>query len=318
MRKKLVILLTFLVATLISLSMTNLAHAQYATAINWEPPYKENGYDSLFYNTWVVGYENGTTVNLQVSYYYPYYEYYDNINVTAVRLIFDNGYNVNASIPSPIRINYGYTHTFKISFIANTTNLSNAVAHTYSLIVTYNYTKSASYTDSYPYYDFSPGYEFVVLSANQVDIMTLNTEYQAIYTPWDYFTSSAAQWDAVQAEMQYYLAITYAAEFYYVNATTHLQNATSLMNQAYTAEESYVTTEQQLMVNSTKISNDAAMITANAATTTANAAVTSANAAKTSANGTMNESYGYVLFGVGFILIGIGAIVYGLRKPKSA
>jgi hypothetical protein len=301
MRKKLVILLSFLVATLIPLSTISPSHASItSTSAVWQPPYIERGYDSLFYSTNVAGYENGTTATLEVIVYNNYHS--PNVNVTDVKLVFSAiGINESASLPSPVEINYGRYQSFNVGFTALLAEFPNAPPQApYSSTVYVNYNVTGAITQAPT---VSP-LAFVVLSPDQIDMINLYNEYQADLT-WSSFSSSVAQSLMYQAKVQYSLATTYYIPLWdLTNAMTHLQNATNLYGQAIGAEENYTTASQGATLNESKAIPSALN--------------TIADAAKTFANGNMNSSYGWILFGFGFILIGIGVIVYAFRKPKKA
>jgi hypothetical protein len=205
MRKKLVILLSFLVATLIPLSTISPSHASItSTSAIWQPPYIERGYDSLFYSANVAGYEDGTTATLQVIVYNNYHS--PNVNVTAVKLVFTAiGINESASLPSPVEINYDKYQSFNVGFTALLTEFPNTppqAPYSSTVYVYYNVT-GVIHTDS----SVSP-LAFVVLSADQVNMTNLYNEYQAVLS-WSSFSSPVAQSLMYQAKVQYSLATTY-------------------------------------------------------------------------------------------------------------
>jgi len=278
MRKMLVILFGFLVATLISMSTISPAQAA-VEEFSWQPPYAYRGYESQFYSTYIVGYEDGATVNLKVL---VQSDSSPNINVTSLSLVFDNGFNVTSDLQtSPVKIDYNQYHSFDVSFTADVTKLSNLRVHAYTIYVNYNDTGGPDTYYAYSSWD----YPFVVFSASQVDAIELKREYDATSTSWYNFETAEAKSLARQASVEGSLAYNYLYQWDFANAKTHFQNALDLYNQTFEAEHE----------RGSKL-EDAQMNYYNAAVT---------------------QAYAWLLTGVGVILIGIGAIIYAVKKPKA-
>lgn len=299
MRKMPAILFGFLIATLISMSTISPAQAAIQQ-FSWQPPYKYRGYESRFYSTYIVGYEHGATVNLRVPVEGGYSPY---MNVTAVSLVFDTGFNVTLNYTaSPVKIDYDETHVFYVSFAANVTELSNLWAHTYTIYVKRNYPSIGTWTTSWN--SWSPSYRFVVFSTEQVEAMELEDEYNTIEAYWDYFESAEGRLLAHEAEVEGDVGYNYLNRWDFANAKTHFQNGVDLWEDAFAAEENWLTTYQEAMLNATKNEADAAL--------------TEADAAARSADAAMNQFYVWILLGLGMILTGIGVITYAFKKPKAA
>jgi len=292
------VLLTALLATLILASTCKPAQASIQS-YSWKPgTYVYKGYDS-YYGSSIVAYLDGTTVYVTIPVINDYYG--SNINVTAVNMVFDWGLNKSCSRTLPVKIDYGKTEYFDISFTADISKASNAWAHTYTTYVKYNYTYGqGTWTMGYDY-------KFVVYSQSQKDVMDLSREYSAYssnYPPYN-FQIIKGRLLATQAGVEASQAQTFVGIGNFTAAKTHYQTAIDLYDQAFAAEEDKGVAKE-----------DAAL---NATIKEADAAVKTADAAMVEAQAVWNQAYGYILFGLGFLLIGVGAILYGLtKKPKTA
>lgn len=313
----------FLLATLISMPIIGTAQASIQT-FTWLPPYVIRGSETMFYQTYIVGYKTGETASLQVlvdTYLgYPYYGYRPT-NVSAVKIWFDwdiNYTSTEASIDNPIQIPAYQTRIFTINFtVPSTTVASNFVAHTYTIYVEYvNATtgpKRIVGTMQISWNSVSPSYRFAVYSADQADVMDLVIKYQSHYSAYPptptYFTSIQARLFAGQAVIE---ATTGSLRYTRGNVTgakIQYQTALNLYEKALSTERDWGTTTQAATLNLTKVNAEAALKNANAAMTEANAAMIVANA-------TMYQSYAWLLFGIGFIIISIGVFVYAAKKPR--
>jgi len=297
------VLLTALLATLILFSTCKPAQASIQSYI-WKPGYYVyKGYDS-YYGTSIVAYLDGATVYVTIPVINDYYYGSPNINVTAVSMVFDWGLNKSCSTTLPVKIDYGETKYFDISFTADISKASNSWAHTYTTYVKFNYTYYGSkYTTTWTMgYD----YKFVVYSKDQKDVMDLSREYNAYdsnYPPYD-FQTIKGRLLATQAGVEASQAQTLVGIGNFTAAKTHYQTAVSLYDQAFAAEEEKGVAKEDAQLN---------------ATITGSEAVTKeADAAMLQAQALMNQAYGYILLGLGFVLVGVGAILYGFRKPKPA
>ncbi len=306
MRKMPAILFGFLVATSISMSTISPAQA-FIQEFSWLPPYTYRGYQSEIYDSSIVGYEHGATVTLTVPVREVNSPY---INVTAVGLVFDTGFNVNLNYTaSPVKIDNGETHLFDVSFTANVTELSSLWAHTYSIYVNFNFPYTGEFTREWD--SFYPSYKFVVFSTEILEAMELKDEYNTIRTYWEYFESVEGRSLAYEAEEEGEIGYDYLSRWDFANAKIHFQNGIDLWEDAFVAEEDWLTTYQEAMLNATKNEADAAL-------TAADAALTEADAAARSADAAMNQFYVLILVGLGMILTGIGVVTYAFKKPKAA
>lgn len=294
------VLLTALLATLILASTCKPAQASIQSYI-WKPgTYVYKGYDS-YYGSSIVAYLDGATVYVTIPVINDYYYGSPNINVTAVNMVFDWGLNKSCSRTLPVKIDYGKTEYFDVSFTADISKASNSWAHTYTTYVKFNYTSGGHvYTDK-----MTRGYDylFVVYAQSQKDVMDLSREYSAdsSYS----FNTIKGRLLATQAGVEASQAQTFAGIGNFTAAKTHYQTAVDLYDQAFAVEEDKGVAME-----------DAAL---NATITGADAAVKEADAAMLQAQASMNQAYGYILLGLGFVLVGVGAILYGLtKKPKTA
>jgi len=293
------VLLTALLATLVLASTFKHAQASIGSYI-WEPgSYVYMGYDS-YYGTYIVAYVDGSMVHVTIPIYddlYPGYGYGDNINVTDVYMVFDWGLNQSCSTDLPVKIDYGETGYFEVSFEADEGDASNAWAHTYTTYATFNYTSYGfNYTSTWTMgYD----YKFVVWSEDQNDAMDLSRTYDAYvnaYPPY-YFSTREGGISASKAAAEASQGDIYWTTGNFTQAKAHYQNAVNYYEDAFAAEEDKGVEMEDTNMNATKTEADAAMV---------------------EAQGIMNQSYGYILLGLGFVLVGVGAILYGAKKPKPA
>src|SRR3989304_4042894 len=101
MRKISIIMSAFLLVTLISMPIIGTAQAAIQQ-FTWLPPYEYRGYDSTFYQTYIVAYKTGATASLQIPVYsdtyvgHPYHSYRPT-NVSAVKIGFDWGTNYTST-----------------------------------------------------------------------------------------------------------------------------------------------------------------------------------------------------------------------------
>ena len=298
MRKMLVILFGFLVVASVSMSTISPAQASIQP-FSWLPPYTYRGYESS-YDSSIVGYEHGATVTLRVPVKGDYSPY---MNVTAVSLVFDTGFNVTLNYTAnPIKIDYDETHYFDVSFTANVTETSNLWAHTYTIYVKWDFPFTGTWTEEWD--RWWPYYRFVVFSTEQSEAMELEDEYDTIRTYWEYFQSVEGRLLAHEAEVEGEIGNDYLYRWEFANAKTHFQNGIDLWEDAFAAEEDWLTTYQEAMLNATKNEADAAL--------------TEADAAARSADASMNQFYVWILVGLGMILTGVGVITYAFKKPKVA
>lgn len=270
------------------------AHAYVDTPI-WVPPYAFKGYENTYYYTYIVAYTNGSTVSIKIPVYGSYSNY---INVTFVSMKFDWGLNMTLNYSSnPVRINYGDTHYFDLSFMANINDAPWVWAHTWTVDVelTDSYGSKTSWTNT-------PGYYFVVFSQDQVDTRTLMGEYNALVG--NYYP------DTVEASLLKQQAISEAnvaqnsmQQGNFTDSKAHYQQAISLIQQSMDSEGTRGGAFEDAELNATL--------------TEASASMKQADAAMLQAQALMNQGYGYILSGLGWILIGVGVIVYGMRKPKQ-
>jgi hypothetical protein len=297
-------------------------------AWTWLPPYVIRGYDDLFYNDYIAGYEAGSTATLNVPVYNNWMSPYT-MNVSAVKIGFDWNINYSSSEPSvsnPVQLLYDETHDFKISFtVPDTTVASNMWTHTYTIYVEWvNATGGliGSWTRDWSYVS----YKFAVYSADQSDAVDSYSEYQSLHNnyPPSSFDNIQAKLLATQAGTQADMGMVLYSRGDFTGAKTKIQTALDLYDQAFTTEGDWGTTYQGAELNTSlyeaeaaKATAEATMIEANASQTQANAAMKEAEASIITANATINQSYAWMLFGVATVLFGVAAIVYAIRKPKT-
>ena len=266
----------------------------YVQAPIWIPPYAFKGYENTYYYTSIVAYTNGSTVPIKIP---VSGDYSDGTNVTFVSMKFDWGLNVTLDYRSnPVRINYGDTHYFDLSFMANINDASWVWAHTWTIDVEYNY---YGFNNSWTY---TPGNLFVVFSPDQVDTRTLAGEYNALVSSY-YPNTVEARLLKQQAYSEANVAADSMQKGNFTESKAHYQQAISLIQQSMDSEGTRGEAIEDAQLNATL--------------TEASASMRQADAAMLQAQAIMNQGYGYVLFGLGWILIGIGVIAYGMRKPKQ-
>jgi hypothetical protein len=318
MRKMPILLSVLFAVTLISMLTISPAQASIEEP-TWLPPYVFKGYDDMYYQEYIVGYETGEEALLSVpvySNYYmgsPYWDYQP-INVSAVIVEFDWGINYTSTEVSeddPVQIPKYETETFTIEFtVPSTTVASNLLAHEYTIWVEHvNATTGSKEIRDRWSADWDwwyPDYMFAVFSADQADIMDLFIEYQAYYDSFEPedFDSAEASFLAGEAVIEATAAHFLLMRGDFAGAKTKLETAVDLYTQAFTAGGDWGTTYQGAMLNVTLNEADANK--------------TLAKAAMTEADAVLNQSYAYLLFGIGFIIIGVGVLVYAYKKPQAA
>jgi tetratricopeptide (TPR) repeat protein len=291
-----------LFAVMILAPMVNQAHAGVLQWI-WSD-YIYRGYDNYYgYN--IIAYLNGTTAKLKVPVYNDVSWMGPSVNITAVSLVFDTGYNLTLS--TVVNATLYSTKYFDFSFTADTSILSNLWAHTYTIYVDLQDISGWKWDDYWVYqWNWYTSYKFAVYLPEQKDVMDLYMKYDSYYDSYPpyYFQTIAAHMLATQAGVEATLAQNFVNLGNFTEAKAHYQTAVSLYEQALDAEE-----------NKGVAIEDAEL---NATIKEGNAAEKTADAAMLNAQAIMNQSYGYILLGLGFLLIGVGAIIYGVKKPKAS
>jgi len=330
MRKKIAILLSFVLTMAISMGMISPAQAD-TVSITWMNPVFQ-GTDS-FYGASVVAYEADSTGNeLIVTVDQDPNPLTGITNVSAVILNFDWGKNWTASgisTTSPKRLNstfptFSFTITFDVPTTATATNLA---LHQYRIIVEQvNATGFKSTLDNDLYTNFA------VYSADQKAAMSSADNYNSTVAAYTGYSWTSAE--AISLQAQAALEDSKGDDYYdrgdFANAKTSYATAVSKFEAAIAAQDEWGPTYQQVLLNNTKaalISAEANLKIAEAAQTEADAAVIEANAAMVTANATkvqadaaLTNAYGWYFIGIGFAigwtLMGIGVVIYTLRKPK--
>ncbi|MEM2971844.1 MAG: hypothetical protein QW270_05425 [Candidatus Bathyarchaeia archaeon] len=296
MRRKHLTALLIALSTVLALTfMVNQAYADIQQWIWYDYVYR--GYDN-YYSSYIVAYLNGATAKLKLP---IVNDRIYSINITAISLVFDTGYNV--TITPAVNITSGEIYYFDLNFTADVNNLPNLWAHTYTIYAHFQHEFGVgSWTREWD--DYSPPYRFVVCTSDQKDAKDLSTKYSAYsssYPPYS-FEIIGARLLATQAGVEASIAQNFANLGNFAEAKAHYQAAVNLYEQAFDVEEEKGTAMQDAEVNAMEKQADAA--------------VKEADAAMLEAQAIMNQSYGYILFGLGFILIGVGAIIYAAKKPK--
>ncbi|MEM3536336.1 MAG: hypothetical protein QXF44_01020, partial [Candidatus Bathyarchaeia archaeon] len=214
------VLFTALLAALVLMPMVNQANASIVKLIWSDYAYK--GYDS-YYGDYVIAYVNGTTAKLKVPIYNDFSS--PSMNITAVSLVFDTGYNITLS--TVVNVTYGATHYFDFSFTADTNVLSNLWSHTYKVVADLQDNSGWKYEDYWTYYSSYYGYNFVVYLPEQKDVKDLSTKYSAYYSsyPPSSFETVGAHMLVTQAIVESSLAQNYINLGNFTEAKAHMQNA---------------------------------------------------------------------------------------------
>jgi len=288
-----IVVLTVLFAGLAFMSTIKPARATIGGSLYWSG-YTFLGTDSFYGTASIVAYVNGSTVKLLIPVTSSPHSY---VNVTSINIIFETGLNKTFNYSPVVKIISGETKYFEVSFTANQNELSNLVAHTYTVYV--NFIKPDATTDKFTkdWDDFNPDYKFVVYSGDQKDIKELAAKCSVYSNLYSYVYTTQARVLAFQANAEVSQASILLNRGDFAGAKTHYGAAVTLYEQALDYEGEKGTQQQ-----------DAEM----------NAMLTEADAAMISAQALANQAYGYILFGLGWILIGIGVIIYGSKKPKAS
>jgi tetratricopeptide (TPR) repeat protein len=306
MRKKLAVLFSLVLVTLISTSAISSAQADIEEW-TWLPSYIQKDGNRVVYR-------HGSTASLLVI--------VENdlpadalMNVSKVIIAFDWGQNKTLDLSAnPKQIEHGQKGFFTVSFIADATEaISSEYAHEYVVYVEYvNATGAVVGTLSKNWNAFGP-WKFVVFSTDQADALDLSEEYDFYYSayPSYYFTSVNASQLRGQAVIEASLGDMYYARGEYALAKTQYQMALNLFSQALAAEKEWATRVAEANLNATLTGAAANM-------TIANARLREADAAMKEADAILNQSYAWILFGLGFVFMGIATIIYAAKKPKTA
>lgn len=306
MRKKSAFICGLFLVALVSLSIIKVAQA-YIERSEWQPPFAWYESDDVFHDCRIVAYSNGSTATLRIPVlnddYYPY------MNITIVRLVFDNGFKKTLNYTAnPIKVDLYDTHWFEISFTADVDKFSQYTPHDYDIRVDFNYPYSGYWSVSWS--DYYPSYRFAVFTADQEDVIEAKETYDALYQYWSSFSGVEARWLARQAAIEGSMAETHLSIWDLASANTSFWNGIDLFEQAYAADIDYLTILQDAQLNQTMTQSEALKMQADAS-------MLEATATKVQANAAMNQSYAYLLFGLGFIIISVGVLVYAMKKPKA-
>jgi len=279
-----VALLTALFAVMILMPMAKPAQASIENWM-WLPPYVTEG-----------TYVNGTTAKMKVAVKCPTYvgiDYWENIVVTAVSIVFYQWGDINKSLSTSTTIEKEKWSFLEVSFTTNTEEFTELMSHYFYIQV--NFKINGSKPDRW--LDYGSG--FKVISQNQKDAMELEDKFQAYKNayPAYYFYTVSGRVLASQAIAEAAIAENLWDTKDFAGAKSHYQTAVDLYEEAFDIDGDKGMTWQEAGVNATSKQADAAMLSAQAL---------------------MNQAYGYILVGLGFVLIGVGAIVYGMKKPKAA
>lgn len=298
MRKKSAILFGFLLATLISMSMTSVVQA-YISDYRWIGACYY-GYD-YFLDDSVVAYETDEDATLIVSVYsswyvgYPIYDYVP-VNVSAVKVGFDWGVNYTStecSEASPVQIEPFESRVFTVTFtVPATTTASNLVVHWYTIYVEHvnSTTGPKKIVGTWTEYDD----DFAVYSADQTDAQELAQKLDE----YDYPAPAAGV-------INYYRSDCFEARVLWEEGTR--EEAAG-----YDSYNSGNFTDAKTHYENAKTKYDEALsVLSSRGKELENVDITSANAA-------MNESLAWIIFGIGMVLIGVGVIIYAVKKPKAA
>jgi len=326
MRKKISLLLGFVLISAISMAMISPARADI-NVISWRPPYVSISGSQVVY-------KDGATATLQVA---VLNDVYAKLNVSKVIIEFyTTGKNKTLDLSaSPHQILMGNTEIFTVSFTVDATEVIPGSQYRYNIIVEHVNATTG------PTRLVSPALEkdwgaagltwlfYVVYVAAQVDATDSLTKYNAYYNYyWLYsWQSIAAEQKSTQAVIEKAIGDTYYGRGDYASALTQYNLANTLWGEALAAEKDWRTADDNADLNVTlteaaanlKVA-DAAVIEANAALVEANAALISANATKVQADAALTNAYGFYFIGLGFAIgwsfMGIGVIIYALRRPK--
>jgi len=327
MRKKISLLLGFVLISAISMAMISPARADI-NVISWRPPYVSISGSQVVY-------KDGATATFQVAVLNDVYA--KGLNVSKVIIEFYTmGKNKTLDLSaSPHQILNGNTEIFTVSFTADATEVITGSQYRYNIIVEHVNATTG------PTQLVSPALEkdwgaagltwlyYVVYTATQVDASDSESKYNSYYYYYSGYSwqSFAARQKATQAVIEEGIGDTYYGRGDYASALTQYNLANTLWEAALAAEKDLRTASDTADLNVTlseAAANlkeaDAAVIEANAALTEANAAVIAANATKVQADAALTNAYGWYFIGLGFAIgwsfMGIGVIIYALRRPK--
>jgi len=292
MGKKLAVLFSLVLATLISMSTLGSVQASIPS-YNWiGPTYR--GLDD-FYGITVVAYETGSEATLVVSVYNDWWPGVP-VNVSAVKVGFDWGINYSStecSEANPVQIDWHESRVFTIAFTVPGTNIaSNLVTHVYTIYAVHvnSTTGPKGIVDSWT----EDGTSFAVYSTDQADARVLRNELEAwrdAYTTPIYMPSEAKElW--IKATVEENMADDAYEYGNFADAKTHYGNALNFTKEALTSE-----------VDKTSSFEDALLDLIDSA-----------------GSYLSMQGWGFIVigigFGIGFLLMGIGVIVYLVRKSK--
>ena len=288
MRKKLAVLFSLILATLISMLMISPVQADIER-FYWLPPFIKKEWDGN-YGAYVVVYRHGSTARLKVG--VKNHLYSNGLNVSKVIISFDWDQNKTLDLSANInQVGFDETEYFTVSFTADATEaVTSEWAHTYTIYVEHvNATTGptgivGTWSRLWTY--MSPAYKFVVFPADQADALELYTELSAVFAVAPEFDTAKGKALWSEAASQRSLGMSYYESGRFAEANATLHTASDLVDQAFEAEDERGSKLENAMINYY------------------NAAVT--------------ESYAWLLFGLGIVLIGIGAIIYAVKKPKAA
>jgi len=328
MRKKISLLLGFVLISAISMAMISPARADI-NVISWRPPYYSISGSQVVY-------KEGTTASLQVAVLNNVYA--KGLNVSKVIIEFTSmGKNKTLDLSaSPHQILYNNAEIFTVSFTVDATEVIPGSQYTYNIIVEHlnATTEPTKLVSPALEKDWGAGgltwLYYVVYTATQVDAADSVAKYNSYYSYYALYSwqSFAAKQKATQAVIEKGIGDTYYGRGDYASALTQYNLANSLWEAALAAEEDLRTAGDTADINVTlseATANlkeaEAALVEANAALTEANAALIAANATKVQADAALTNAYGYYFIGLGFAIgwsfMGLGVMIYALRRPPK-
>lgn len=319
MRKKISLLLGFVLISAISMAMISPARADI-NVISWRPPYVSISGSQVVY-------KDGATASLQVA---VLNDVYAKLNVSKVIVEFYTmGKNKTLDLSaSPHQILSDNTEIFTVSFTADATEVIPGSQYRYNIIVEHVNATTG------PTKLVSPALEkdwgaagltwlyYVVYVAAQVDASDSLAKYNSYYSYYSGYSwqSFAARQKATQAVIEKGIGDLYYGRGDYASALTQYNAANTLWADAIAAEEDLRTASDTADLNVTLTEAAANLKVADAAVIEANAAMVEANATKVQADAALTNAYGWYFIGLGFAIgwscMGIGVIIYALRRPK--
>jgi hypothetical protein len=309
MKRKIATILCLSVLSLTLLALAVPARAFDGNHYGWVAP-AFTGYDS-YYDQYITGYVEGTNWDLTISWTNPYF---DPINVSAIRVLFDWGKNYTFGYTTPVQVGHGVTQVFTVYNVTpSTMDAPELWTHSYQIFLDHVNDTAPPFLEYSPITPFGPGSGFAVLSADHLDCLEVMAKYSFLVgpvglqaqmvTPVGFFPNiTEAQVLLMEAMLEFNQGDQLFNVGAFNQASAHFDNGDSLFTEALTVwkDKGSALEDADLAYKNGQ---------ANYYSGQGDYYIALGEASKTNA-------YGWVLFGIGWVFIGIGVIVYGYRRPK--